>query len=46
VRFADQGVLVSGAAGGIDEKVAHAIGHEGAVVGSGGPETRRVPDEL
>ena len=33
MRFADQGVLVTGAASGIGEKVAHAIGREGAVVG-------------
>jgi NAD(P)-dependent dehydrogenase (short-subunit alcohol dehydrogenase family) len=32
MRFADQGVLVTGAASGIGEKVAHAMGHEGAVV--------------
>jgi NAD(P)-dependent dehydrogenase (short-subunit alcohol dehydrogenase family) len=32
MRFADQGVLVMGAASGIGEKVAHAIGREGAVV--------------
>jgi len=32
MRFADQGVLVTGAASGIGEKVAHAIGREGAVV--------------
>ena len=32
MRFADQGVLVTGGASGIGEKVAHAIGREGAVV--------------
>jgi NAD(P)-dependent dehydrogenase (short-subunit alcohol dehydrogenase family) len=32
MRFADQGVLVTGAASGIGEKVARAVGHEGGVV--------------
>src|SRR5215469_16104943 len=32
MRFANQGVLVTGAASGIGEKGAHAIGHEGAAV--------------
>jgi meso-butanediol dehydrogenase/(S,S)-butanediol dehydrogenase/diacetyl reductase len=32
MRFADQGVLVTGAASGIGEKVVHAMGREGAVV--------------
>jgi hypothetical protein len=33
MRFADQGVLPTGAPSGIGEKVAHAIGHDSAVVG-------------
>jgi meso-butanediol dehydrogenase/(S,S)-butanediol dehydrogenase/diacetyl reductase len=32
MRFTDQGVLVTGAASGIGEQVAHAMGREGAVV--------------
>jgi NAD(P)-dependent dehydrogenase (short-subunit alcohol dehydrogenase family) len=49
MRFANQGVLVTGAASGIGEKVAHAIGHEGgavAVADRDGEGARRVAEAV